>query len=228
MVLLLSCFGQSLWADPPADRFTEGQQYQRIDPPRPLTEHRDRIEVVEMFLYACPHCYEMEPAMREWLKDKPDVEFLRVPAIVGPSWADQARAFYIVEQLKGGEQMHQALFRAIHEDGKQMYNEYAVVDFLVSQGVDRDRAVALYRSPETAAGVNKARIDTVKYGLKGVPAVIVNGEFKTAPYFVHNQAEMFEVLDSLLKKERQKLAAGRPAGKQEATKAVLRESPVEP
>ncbi|MGD8841880.1 MAG: thiol:disulfide interchange protein DsbA/DsbL [Gammaproteobacteria bacterium] len=213
LALMLLPYGQSLWADTPTDRFTEGAQYQRIDPPWPLTGHTDRIEVVEMFLYACPHCYEMEPAMRKWLEDKPDVEFLRVPAIAGPSWADQARAFYMIEQLKGREQMHQALFKAIHEHGKEVYNEYAVVDFLVSQGVDRDKAIALYRSPETAAGVNKARIDTVKYGLRGVPAVIVNGEFKTAPFFVHNQAEMFEVLDSLLEKERKKLAADKRAGK---------------
>ena len=205
LVLILLLCVQSTWAESAADRFQEGSQYQRIDPPLSLTEHKDRIEVVEMFLYACPHCYEMEPKMREWLKDKPYIDFHRMPAIVGPSWADQARAFYMIEELEGGEPMHQALFKAIHEGGKQVYNEYAVIEFLVGQGVDRQKALDLYRSPETAASVNEARIRTVKYGLRGVPAVIVNGKFKTAPYFVHNQEEMFEVLDSLIEQERKKL-----------------------
>ncbi len=42
---------------------------------------------------------------------------------------------------------------------------------------------------------------TVKYGLRGVPAVVVNGKYLTAPYFVRNQKEMFDVLDYLVEKE---------------------------
>jgi len=98
--------------------------------------------------------------------------------------------------------MEERLFKAIHEDGKQIYNEYSVIDFLLSQGVDEKRAYALYDSPEVAARVNEARLKTVQYGLRGVPAVIVDGRFKTAPYFVRNQEEMLEVLDSLVARER--------------------------
>ncbi len=201
VVLMLCGYGQPLLAEASADRFREGSQYQRIDPPMPLTDHKDKVEVVEMFFYACPHCYELEPKIQRWLKDKLYVDFHRMPAIIGPSWADQARAFYIIEALGESDQMHEALFKAIHEDGKQIYNEYSVVEFFASQGVDRQKALDLYLSPEIAARVNEARIKTVKYGLRGVPAVIVNGKFKTAPYFVRNQEEMLDVLDSLVKKE---------------------------
>lgn len=207
VVLLLCGCAQTVLAESAADRFNEGSQYHRIDPPAPLTDHKDKVEIVEMFFYACPHCYELEPKVRQWLKDKPYVDFHRMPAIVGPTWADQARAYYIIEALENPDQMHEALFKAIHEDGLQMYNEYTVIEFLISQGVDRQKAVGLYRSPEIAAKVNEARIKTVKYGLRGVPALIVNGKFKTAPYFVRNQEEMLEVLDSLVEKERVKLAA---------------------
>jgi thiol:disulfide interchange protein DsbA len=191
VVLILCEGGQPVLAESTADRFHEGSQY----------------EVVEMFFYACPHCYELEPKMQQWLKDRPYVDFHRMPAIVGPTWADQARAFYMIKTLENSDQMHAALFRVIHEDGKQIYNEYTVVEFFASQGVDRKKALDLYRSPETAARVNEARIKTVKYGLRGVPAVIVNGKFKTAPYFVRNQEEMLEVLDSLVEKERGKSRA---------------------
>ena len=201
-ILMLCAYGQSVFAASSADRFHEGSQYQRINPPSPLSGHKNKVEVVEMFFYACPHCYTMDAKLQQWLKDKPYVDFHRIPAIVGPGWADQARAFYIMKELGKFDQMHKALFKAIHEDGKQIYNEYSVVDFFVQQGVDRQKAINLYLSPETAAKVNQARIKTVKYGLRGVPAVIVNGKFKTAPYFVHNQEEMIEVLDSLVKKEK--------------------------
>lgn len=207
VALVLCGYGQLALAETTEDRFREGSQYQRVDPPLPLTEQKDRIEVVEMFFYACPHCYELESKMQRWLKDKPYIDFHRVPAIVGPTWADQARAFYMMKEFGKFDQMHEALFEAIHKDGMQVYNEYSVIEFFVSQGVDRQKALALYLSPETAASVNEARVRTVKYGLRGVPAVIVNGKYKTAPYFVRNQEEMLEVLDSLVEKERAKLVA---------------------
>jgi len=201
-VLILCGIGHQAVADSAAGKFSEGSQYQRIDPPAPLTGIKDRIEVVEMFLYACPHCYELEPKLRQWLKDKPYIDFHRMPAIMGPSWADQARAFYMIEALGKSDQMHLDLFKAIQEDGLQIYNEYSVVEFFVSQGEDREQVIGLYRSPEIMASVNQARLKTVKYGLRGVPAVIVNGKFKTAPFFVRDQEEMLEVLDALVEKER--------------------------
>jgi len=184
-------------------------EYKRIDPPAPLTGIKDRVEVVEMFLYACPHCYELEPKLRQWLKDKPYVDFHRIPAIMGPSWADQARAFYMIEALGKSDQLHEVLFKAIQEDGLKIYNEYSVVEFFVTQGVDGHEALGLYRSPEIMASVNEARLKTVKYGLRGVPAVIVNGKFKTAPFYVRNQDEMLEVLDVLVEKERTPSTAAR-------------------
>jgi len=195
-------------------QFEAGLHYHLIDPPMPLAARPGRVEVVELFLYACPHCYQLEPKMKRWLKRHPEVDFHRVPAIVGPTWADQARAFYMIEALGGGEAMHQALFRAIHEDGRQIYNRYAVIDFLVSQGVDRKRAGDLYYSKDIADQVDKARILTVKYGLRGVPAVAVDGRYLTAPYFVRDQDEMFKVLDQLVAAQKARLAPVATSGEQ--------------
>jgi len=230
--IALCLFGAQASAAPGPNRFFEGSQYRRIDPPAPLTEHQGKVEVVEMFLFACPHCYELAPKLRHWLKDKPYVDFHRVPAIAGPSWADQARAYYMIQALGNNsipsdhpeqirESLESRLNKAIHLDGKQIYNESSVIDFFVSQGIDEQRAYALYESPEVAVGVNQARLKTVQYGLRGVPAVIVDGRFKTAPYFVHNQEEMLGVLDMLVERARAGLkattVAASPLGTVDAT-----------
>ena len=184
--------------------YREGLEYQRIEPALPLSDAREqgRVEVVEMFFYACPHCYELDPRLKKWLEDKPYVDFYRMPAIVGPTWADQARAFYMAEKLGNSEALHQAMFRSIHEDGEQVYNEYAIMKFFTAQGFDAKEIDELYYSKEIAERVNDARVRTVKYGLRGVPAVIVNGKFKTAPYFVRSQEEMLKVLEELVNRER--------------------------
>ena len=42
----------------------------------------DKIEVAEFFYYMCPHCYNFEPLVKEWLKDKPaNVRFVQIPAM---------------------------------------------------------------------------------------------------------------------------------------------------
>ncbi len=67
-----------------ADSFE--QSYKIIRPAQP-TQTEDKIEVVEVFWYGCPHCYDFEPYIDQWLASKPDdVEFLRMPAIFNESW----------------------------------------------------------------------------------------------------------------------------------------------
>jgi len=195
--------------------YHEGLQYHRIEPAQPTKSGDDRVEVVELFFYACPHCYELESKIREWLKDKPEyVDFRRIPAIVGPTWGEQAKMFYIAEKLDILDKTHEALFKSIHEDGKQYYNEHAVVTFFVNQGVEPQTVFDLFRSQEITDKASQARVMTVKYGLRGVPAMVVNGKYKTAPYFVRNQEEMIEVVDMLVEKERAELTkSSRPAAK---------------
>ena len=184
--------------------YQEGAQYQRIDPPqrvRPDTPD-DRIEVTEMFLYACPHCYRLDPKLEAWAKTRPEVVFRRVPAIIGPTWAEQARAYYLAEALGILDKAHPALFRSIHEQGKQYLNEFMVTQFLVSQGADPKKLREIYYSQPIIDRLNHARELSVHYGLRGVPAVVVNGKYVTAPYFVRGEDEMMRVLDFLVERER--------------------------
>ena len=181
----------------------EGGQYHPINPPVATTVKPGQIEVVEMFFYACPHCYRLDPKIRAWRKRQPDdVVFRRVPAIVGPTWPDQARAYYIAEELGILDSFHPAFFDSIHKDGKQYYNRLALIQFFVAQGIDGNKVAALYDSPEVAEKTNQARLLTVKYGLNGVPAMIVDGRYKTASYYTRNLDEMLTVVDHLTAKVR--------------------------
>ena len=186
-----------------AEHFHENGQYQRISPPVPTQVEPGKIEVVEMFFYACPHCYDLDPKIRQWLKNQPDdVAFGRVPAIVGPTWADQARAYYMAEALGILDSFHNKFFDDIHKNDKQYYNQYSVTRFFVEQGFDEARITALYDSPEITKKASDARVLTVKYGLRGVPAIIVGGQYKTASYYTRNLDQMLEVVDELIDKTR--------------------------
>jgi thiol:disulfide interchange protein DsbA len=98
--------------------FQEGKDYVRLPTPVP-TSTPDKIEVVEMFWYGCPHCYDLEPVTQEWLKRKPDnVVFVRMPVAFGANWEPGARAYYAAEALGVLDQLHPLLFEAFHKKRK--------------------------------------------------------------------------------------------------------------
>ena len=49
----------------------EGIEYKLVTPAQP-TITKNKIEVVELFWYGCPHCYYLEPDLEKWLKTKPE------------------------------------------------------------------------------------------------------------------------------------------------------------
>lgn len=204
MVLLLTlCCSSLLLAEPAQREFSEGLEYQSIHPALATQNDDGRVEVMVLFLYACPHCHSLESKLTEWAKDKSEyISLTRMPAIIGAPWADQARAYYTAEKLGILDTAHQALFKSIHQDGEQYVDDQSVMRFFVRQGVKPADFIAAYRSPEVEEKVSQSRIMTVKYGIRGVPAIIINGKYRTAQYFTGTQEKLLAIVDMLVEKER--------------------------
>src|SRR5215472_1471406 len=81
---LLSLAAAALCAGTPASaQLAEGHDYRLVTPARP-TSSPGRIEVVEFFSYACPHCAKFNPLLSAWVAKQPkDVVFRRVPVSYG-------------------------------------------------------------------------------------------------------------------------------------------------
>jgi len=179
------------------EKYKLNLHYSRISPEQETASKDGRIEVVEMFFYACPHCYKLEPTIEKWVSElADDIDFIRVPAIIGPTWAEQAKAFYIAEELGMADSVRKKLFDSIHKDGKQYYNEYTLMTFFTEQGVDAEQFLKLYESPEIMKKASDARVKTVRYGI-----------YYTATYYVRDHDEMLDVVDFLIEKERKEVPA---------------------
>ncbi len=203
VLLVIFCWNAAVLAESIERSFSEGLEYQRIEPAIATQNNDGRIEIVELFLYACPHCHELETKLKAWVADRSEFVVLRqIPAIVGAPWAEQARAFYTAEKLGIRDTAHPALFKSIHIDGEQYADDRSVMQFFVNQGVKPGDFIKVFRSPEVNELVSQARIMTVKYGIRGVPAVIVNGKYRTAQYFTGSQEKLLAVLEMLVEKER--------------------------
>ncbi len=194
-----------------AGEYQEGKEYLLLSSPQP-TSTGDKIEVVELFWYGCPHCYELEPAVQAWLERKPDyVELVRMPAIVGPRWELLAKAYYTAELLGISDKMHIALFEALHDKNMKIDDEAALQAFFVDQGVSAEDFQKTFNSFAVAVKMNNSRQMTRRYKISGVPAVIVNGKYSTGAKLAGSNEGVFEVVDYLVEQEHVAAPAA-PAG----------------
>lgn len=185
-----------------AESFDEGINYVRLTAPQP-TSDPGKIEVLELFWYGCPHCYHLEPLLNDWVAKLPkDVVFVRMPAVLSPRWEILARAFYTAELLGVHDKIHAQLFKAIHEGKQRFDNEDQLAKFFVAQGVDEKEFRDTFKSFGVAAKVNRARQMTQRYGIDGVPSLIINGKFRTSAGEAGSHENMLKVADQLIEEER--------------------------
>jgi thiol:disulfide interchange protein DsbA len=159
--------------------YDEGFEYKKVTPAQP-TISESKVEVVELFWYGCPHCYDFEPDLSKWVKNKPKhIEFIRIPAIFRQGWMPHARAYYTAEALGVLDKTHTAFFDAVHKEKRALQTEKDIANFFVSQGVKREDFKRAWDSFVVQTKVKRAVSMTKRYGISGVPAMVVNGKYRT-------------------------------------------------
>jgi protein dithiol oxidoreductase (disulfide-forming) len=184
----------------------EYTQTQQVIP----TENPAKIEVVELFWYGCPHCYQLEPRLDAWVKKLPkDVVFKRVPGIARPDWAAAGRAFYAMEALGIAEKLHAPLFDAIHKQHSVKPNDdAALIDWITKQsGLDRKKVEEAYNSFSVNTKVMRATQIFRASGATGVPALIIDGKYLTSSSLAGGNEEALKVADYLIEKARKEKGA---------------------
>lgn len=188
-----------------ADNMNKGP-YESI--PAQPTATGNKIEVLEFFWYGCPHCYALEPYLEKWQTTKADdVQLRRVPAILGKNWIPHARAYFTAEKLGIVNKIHLPLFDAIHKDKQKIIDEKTLRDFFVKMGVDKDEFSRIYESSEVSEKIQEAFLLGQDYQITGVPAIIVNGKYRTSASMAGSNANLIDVINQLTAKER-KQASG--------------------
>ena len=182
--------------------YEQGKQYTELSNPQP-TSSEDKIEVVELFWYGCPHCENLEPYIQKWLASKPDdVEFVRLPAILSKRWELLAKAYYTAELLDVLDKTHGALFEALHKKNIKINDEAALQKFFVSQGVSAEDFKNTFNSFAVNVKINNARQMTRRYATSGVPMLVINGKYSTSQRMAHGSEEAIKVVNYLIEKER--------------------------
>ncbi|MBU0498459.1 MAG: thiol:disulfide interchange protein DsbA/DsbL [Gammaproteobacteria bacterium] len=124
----------------------EGFDYKQLPSPLP-GDAGGKTDVLEIFWYGCPHCYQLQPLLEEWRGRHGDaIQFRRLPAALNEGWAVHARAFYTAEALGVLERIHAPFFDALHVQKRPLYDEESLAGFFEEQGVEPARFRELFHS----------------------------------------------------------------------------------
>ena len=188
-----------------------GRDYVEIPGGQAWAARPGRIEVAELFGYTCPHCAHFEPLLAQWKQRQgKDVDLALVPAVYGGAWDVWARAFFAASDLGLLPRSHEAVFAAIHRDGRLPRNPSAqeLGTFFSSYGVDGDRFRAAMADPKVDARMDRAREFAIASGAEGTPTLVVNGRYRVTAASLE---DALRITDWLVARERSRAGGGAKA-----------------
>lgn len=193
-------------SDPVNWRFEPGKHYTILTTAQGTSSSPESIEVVEVFWYGCPHCFNFDPYLDKWQESLPDdVSFVRLPVMWNPTNQLHARVFYTAEALGKLDEMHEAIFREIHLNQKTLATEEEIIEFFARFGVAENDFQNTFRSFAVDSKLNRAKSLTQRYKVRSVPLLIVNGKFVTDGPDVKSFDDMIAVAEELVDRERRRL-----------------------
>ena len=177
-----------------------GREYLLVDPPQ-ASLVPGKVEVIEFFSYACPHCNHFEPALEAWARNLPsNVVLRRIPVIFGHrDWQPLAKLAITLDSLGESERLAGKVFHAVHEEHLDLGNPIVCADWAVRQGIDRQKFLEAYGSFAVETRTQQANLKAQTYAVDQVPTLIVDGRFRTNPAIAggNNEATL-SVVDELI------------------------------
>lgn len=182
----------------------EGVDYEVIADGKPFAPVKGKVEVAEVFSYACVHCAQFEPKLQAWKRRQPaHVKLTPVPAALSSSWIPYARAYFAAEASGLVGKTHPAVFAALHETGSLPLSNASVDEltaFYAGFGADRAKFAALLRSPQIDAKLDHARKFAIASGVEGTPSIVVNGKYRVTGGRTYD--DVLRITDWLVARER--------------------------
>ena len=184
-----------------APKWEEGKSYFLVDPPQ-QTATGDKVEVLEVFSYACPHCAHFQPYADQLKASLPaGAAFTYMPAVFNATWEPYARAYYTAESLGVVADTHQALFDALHRDHMPMRTIDDLSAFYAQHGVDKAKFLAASNSFEVESKLQRSSQLVKAYNVDGTPSIIVNGKYRVTGASAGGYPQLIELVDWLVQKE---------------------------
>jgi thiol:disulfide interchange protein DsbA len=201
------------------ETWQSGKHYFPIEPPQP-TSTGDKIEVVEVFSYACPACNQFRPfadKIKEQLPANAVMSYLPAAFRSDEDWPVFQRAFFAAQALGVVDKTHDAMFDAVWKDGSLKITDPAthaivkplpaiedIAKFYAKYGVSAEDFVGTASSFAVNAKMKRADAQIKAYGVDSTPTIIVNGKYRMTAVSAGGWDKIPELVKYLVAQENHK------------------------
>jgi len=203
-------------------KWVEGKNYFLIEPAQP-TSHPGKIEVTEVFSYACPACNGFHSTVDQIAKSLPSNAVMNyLPASFRPdeNWPLFQRAFYAAQALGVVDKTHDAMYDAVWKSGELATYDLKnsglkpqaawptiddVAKFYAKYGVDPKEFVGIANSFTINTKMKRADELMKAYGVDSTPTMIIDGKYRFTASSAGGYAQSIELTQWLVSK----VAAGK-------------------
>jgi thiol:disulfide interchange protein DsbA len=181
----------------------DGNDYKSLDKRVNTDAPAGKVEVVEFFWYACPHCNAFEPQLEAWQKRLPsDVVLRRVPVAFRDDFVPQQRLFYSLETMGKLDEMHRKVFHAIHVEKLALNKEDLILAWAEKNGLDRAKFQETYNSFAVSTKARRAAQLQDAFKVEGVPALGIAGRWYTDGSMAGGMPRAVQVAEYLIAEAR--------------------------
>ena len=197
-----------------------GEHYEVISPAVAPQVPAGKVEVTEVFSYACPYCFQAQPLVERIKASLPayaQMTFVHASFIPSEGWPMFQRAYLTAKAMGIAEQTHEAMFEAIWKTGElpivdpatqravqTLPNLAAAARFYAHHaGIKEEDFIARSRQPDIDEAARQSDQRIKAFGIDGTPAFVVNGKYRTGKA-IRSADDMVRVINYLVALERPK------------------------
>ncbi|HET6431919.1 thiol:disulfide interchange protein DsbA/DsbL [Dyella sp.] len=200
-------------------KWVEGKNYFRIDPAQPKVTNTDKIEVTEVFSYACPSCNNFHPLVNKLATSLPSnavMAYLPVSFMPQENFPMFQRAYLTAQALGVAEKANDAIYDAVwksrelssmraDQQGLKPMSDLPTIEdaakVYAKFGVDPKEFVAVANSFSINTQVKRSNELVKAYGVEGTPTIVIDGKYRFDGPSAGGYAQMVELAQYLVAKE---------------------------
>jgi protein dithiol oxidoreductase (disulfide-forming) len=201
-----------------ARAWIEGTDYVLLTPTQQTSVPAGKVEVMEVFSYACPACNNFQPVVTELKRVLPaNAQLVFLPAAFNPAedWPMFQRAYFAAQFLGIAERTHQGMFDAVWKTGELAVADPSTQRLKNPLPTIEDAARVYARlagvKPETFLGTAKsfsvdmkmraADSQIMAMQVDSTPTIVVNGKYRVNRSALKTNDELIELVKYLVARE---------------------------
>ncbi len=199
-------------------QWKEGQNYFLIDPAQPTNVPAGKVEVTEVFSYACPACNQFYPIadrLRESLPANAQMDYVSAAFNSAEDWPVFQRAYYAAKALGIAEKTHDAMFNAVWKTGElavadestgRLKDPLPTIDDVAkfyhrAAGISTAQFLATANSFTVNLNMRRADSYIMSALVDETPTIVVNGKYRLTVPSAGGYDQTIELVKYLVAKE---------------------------